>query len=325
MFFYTANTDWEKKKAVPNRKKILEKFPSILTYIIGKINDEPAVKVFLKGEDNDAENYFRQSFHKHTMQFVNVTKEMEEALQRAPPVTFQPQMDNEIRKRLGEIIEKHSRTLMANHSQIIQISEGNMPEGTSVGKPCIVIYCLDKLLIPTGEQELPQQLEDYPVCIKEGFIMFGFCEGCENLKNGCSIGRPSDEMSGSIGFFVKVRKPEQFTEEKGFLTAAHVALPNIESYYDENKLLTQCDYRNHLYEIVHPSYGDNKSGKIIGKVSEAFCGNYGQRSIGIDAAFVNVYEDIRGTEDIFFIVNLLFQSIMTQLLSYHHISFSCCY
>ncbi|XP_078327892.1 uncharacterized protein LOC111115434 [Crassostrea virginica] len=286
-----AITDLEKTDAATNRKRILRMFPSVLTYIVGKIKNEPVVKVFLKREDTEAENDFRQSFHRHTMQFVNVTKQMEETLQKAPQVKIQTQMDKDIRKRLGEIIESQSRTLLANHSQIIRISAGNMPEGTSAGKPCIVIHCLDKKLIPTGEQELPKELEGYPVCIQEGFVMFGFCDGCETLKNGCSIGRSSDMVSGSIGFFA-VRKPGQLKEEKGFLTAAHVALPSINEIYEAKTLFTELNLGSSIHEIVHPSWEDSNSAKTIGKVSEAFCGNYGHSSIGIDAAFVNCYEEL---------------------------------
>lgn len=286
----------EKKESDEMRKKILEQFPSVLTYIVGKINDKPAVKVFLKGEDSKAEAHFRQSFHKHSMQFVNVTKRMEDILQKATQIKFQPQMDKEISKRLEEIIQEQSKKLMEKHSHIIRISAGNMPEGMHAGKPCIVIHCLDKILIPTGEQELPKQIEGFQVCIKEGFSMFGFCEGCETLKNGCSIGQRLDTAAGSIGFFVKVRKPDQLIEERGFLTAAHVALPTFKAIYDAKTLLTEHDLGKNLYEVVHPSLGDSKSARTIGKVSEAFCGDHGEKGIGIDAAFVNCYEEIGGNE-----------------------------
>ena len=273
-------------------------FPSVLTYIIGKKHDKPALKVFLKEEDREVEKYFHQTFDKdiYDTEFVDVSKQMEERLQIAAPVKFEPEMDKETRKRLGEIIKKHSKKLMANHSHIIRISGGNMPEGTSdERKPCIVIHCLDKTLIPTGEQELPNQVEGYPVYIKEGFIMFGSCEGCTTLKNGCSIGIDEDKSAGSIGFFVKVRRRDQLLEERGFLTAAHVAFPNFKNISEANKLFTENDLRDHSNEIVHPSRCDSDIPTPIGRVSEAVWGYYGQNEIGIDAAFVKLYKEIGGT------------------------------
>ena len=269
-----------------------------MTYIVGKKHDKPAVKVFLKEEDSKAKEYFCRTFDKHIYdtEFVDVSKQIEERLQIAATVKFEPEMDKEIRKRLGEIIKKHSKKLLANHSHIIRISGGNMPEGKSdERKPCIVIHCLDKTLIPTREQELPNQVEGYPVYIKEGFIMFGSCEGCTTLKNGCSIGIHEDKSAGSIGFFVKVRRRDQLLEEKGFLTAAHVAFPNFKNISKANKLFTENDLRDHSNEIVHPSLCESDIPTPIGRVSKAVWGYYGQNEIGIDAAFVKLYEEIGGT------------------------------
>lgn len=289
------------------RGQIMKMFPSVMTYIVGTKNGKSALKVFLKDNDSKAENYFCQAFNTNVTQFVNVTKRMEANIQKPPPIKSQPLIEQEIRKSLREVIKRQSTALMANHSHIIRISTDTEPVGMLVGKPCIVIHCLDKSIVPIGEQELPKELEDYPIYIKEGFIMFGFCDGCETLKNGCSIGIPSDESAGSIGFFVKLRKPDQMEEEAGFLTAAHVALPYFNDFYTEGKLFTEHHLANpNEYEIVHPSSQDSDSVRKIGKVSEAFCGTYGQKSIGIDAAFVNIYNQNTGNSIHIYTYSLIF-------------------
>lgn len=271
-------------------------FPSVLTYIVGKKDDKPTVKVFLRDDDSSAKDYFHRVFDKHLIQSVNIKKKLEEKLGQPEPYTREQQMDNDVKKRLSDVIKRQGRTLLTNHSTIIRISAGNMPEGILLGKPCIVLHCLDKSLIPIGEQELPSQVEDFPVYIKESFIMFGVCDGCIRLKNGCSIGTTLEESAGSIGFFVKIRKPGQLEEERGFLTAAHVALPNFPDFYGRNRLFSEHNPENHIYEIVHPSIRDSTSSTRIGRVSEAFCGTYRQTNSGIDAAFVNTYEENLGTQ-----------------------------
>ena len=276
------------------REQILEKCPSVLTYIVGKKHGKSTTKVFLKYDDSKAEGYFRNSFDKHVTQFVNVSKTIEENLEKPSPYKSRPLMDQNIRTRLKEVIKRHSTALTTNHSQIFQISIGTMPDGEGGEKPCIVIHCFDKSLVPIGEQELPNQLEDYPIYIKEGLIMFGSCEGCTSIKRGCSIGVPTCEAAGSIGIFTTLRKPDTLKKEIGFITAAHVALPTFKEFYEARKLFTENIQETHLqkeYKIVHPSVGDNPLlQETIGVVSEAFCGTYGKNDIGIDAAFINTSE-----------------------------------
>nr|XP_022306055.1 uncharacterized protein LOC111112657 isoform X3 [Crassostrea virginica] len=275
------------------REHILEEFPSVLTYIVGKKHGKSKTKVFLKYDDSKAEGYFRNAFDKHVTQFVNVSKTIEDNLENPSPYKSRPLMDNDVRKRLKEVIKRHSTALTTNHSQIFQISTGTMPDGEGGEKPCIVIHCFDKSLVPIGEQELPNQLENYPIYIKEGLIMFGSCVECTSIKRGCSIGVPNRKGSGSIGIFT-TRKPDTLTKEIGFITAAHVALPTFKEFYKAGMLFTEHIQETHLqkeYKIVHPAEKDNPSSQeTIGVVSEAFCGTYGINDIGIDAAFINTSE-----------------------------------
>ena len=256
IFFYTDIKGCVNEE----REQILEKFPSVLTYIVGKKHGKSTTKVFLKYDDSKAEGYFRNAFDKHDSQFVNVSKTIKENLEKPSPYKSESLLGQDIRTRLTEVIHKHSTALTTNHSQIFQISSGTMPDGEGGEKPCIVIHCFDKSLVPIGEQELPNQLEDYPIYIKEGLIMFGSCEGCTSIKRGCSIGVPSRREAGSIGIFTTLRKPDTLKKEIGFITAAHVALPTYKEFYKERKLFTEHIPNPHhqkKYKIVHPSAKDN--------------------------------------------------------------------
>lgn len=273
------------------RKQILKKFPSVVTYIVGKKHGISTIKIFLKDHDSKAEVYFRQTFDNHVIKFVNVSKTIQEPLEKPPPYESPPLMDKDIRKRLKEVIKRHSTALLTNHSHIFQISTGTMPDAKEGEKPCIVIHCFDKTLVPIGEQELPHQLEDFPIYIEEGIIMFGSCAGCTSLRKGCSIG----DKGGSIGLFVTRRKNDKLKKETGFITAAHVALPKFEEFYSSNQLFSEQNIL-HPYMIVHPSVLDDViSRETIGEVREAFCGTFVENGIGIDAAFVRTNKEIDGT------------------------------
>lgn len=286
--------EWEKRKVIQDRKHLMDKFPSFLTYIAGKENNDSVVKVFLRNDDKEVMKYFSQFSEKYIIKSVNVTKQMKEQLQiekrkeKEIKEKVIPPIDNFTRKRLNEIIKTQSMKLTANFSNIVGISYGNMSKGTEFGKPCIVLGCLDKTLIPFGEKPLPDSLEGYPVDIKHDFIMFGHCEGCNTLKKGCSIGIPMVNEAGSLGIFVKVNSPSSFVPTKGFLTAAHVAIEQFTELYETNQFLTNHTLGKRKHEIVHPSSADSKSTQKIGETFQAFCGNYGleEERIGIDAAFV---------------------------------------
>lgn len=157
-------------------------------------------------------------------------------------------------------------------------------------KPCIIIYCLDKDLVPFGEKPLPKTLEGFYCDIRKDFIMFGVCFDCHEITHpnpGCCIGLPSNGI-GSAGFLVKGNNSG--LETSGFRTAAHVAAENWAELYYKNSFLSKLKFGQHNYEIVYPLLPNDVSGQIIGKVRESYCGNWGPEDIGIDAAFVQNYE-----------------------------------
>lgn len=52
---------------------------------------------------------------------------------------------------------------MARHSTVIAIGVDRNQHGF----PTIVLYCLDKLIIPFGEKKIPEYLEDEKVEIRD--------------------------------------------------------------------------------------------------------------------------------------------------------------
>ena len=262
----------------------MKKYPSVVAFTAGKKNGESVVKVILREDDPEAKESFRKGCvisPKPLFQFVCFEKGMN--LKDRKSESIITKIDPEKRNEIDTIITKEGRKIFAKHSHIVGIGIGQIDT-----KPCIVLYCLDKTLVPFGEEKLPQVIGDeyqYPVDVREDMVAFGHCTNCNSVNNGCSISRSSVDQTGSVGFLARSRK-SSLAPEEGFLTAAHVALDCLPEVYAGNSHhdINEC-------EIVHPSYKDNKNrNTIIGRVSEAFCGNFGPDRVGIDAAFVKVDE-----------------------------------
>ena len=282
------------------RKAIVDALPSNLTFVAGRKNDISVVKLYLK--DNNikvkADIEKRANAIGIKPEFVNVTKRMDKSerlknTSKAKKVP--PSMDKKTRKHLGNIINNTGEKLMALYSNITWISIGNMPKGPHFGEPCIVLHCLDKMLVPFGEKQLPVSWEGYPVDIRESFVMLACSDGCRSLENGCSIGIPSVKVAGSVGIFVKRRFSE--LQVHGFLTAAHVALEKHRDLNNRNSFFSAHALNSNIHEITHPSIIDGRTITRIGRVKEAFYGQFTSKSnrIGIDAAFVETYEDTKGS------------------------------
>lgn len=191
--------------------------------------------------------------------------------------------DNNMKAKLGEVINKHAQKLYAKHSVIVGLDAGNML-GTM--QPCIIIYSLDTDLIPYGEDPLPKTIDGWNCHVREDIVMFGKCFDCRQItypNPGCCIGVPSNG-TGSAGFLVKLKGSK--SPVTGFLTAAHVAARNWTDLYDFNDFLSNLVSSDHRDEIAHSLPPDYKKYQIIGKVRESFCGNLGEEGFGIDAAFV---------------------------------------
>lgn len=198
---------------------------------------------------------------------------------------------------MNEVINRHAEKVFANHSNIIGMEISNMRSDNHkmVNELCIVLLCLDASILPFGESPLPKSLEDYPCDFRRDIITFGHCVDCQSLNIGCSIGIPSVQSAGSVGFFVKSNDSRDlFTN--GFLTAAHVAIQQYDELYEHNSLLSQHSLANSSHQIVHPSCLDNAANNVIGEVIESIFGNYEPTRTAIDAAFVKTYQQKEGEQ-----------------------------
>lgn len=301
-FQLTEIEEWLKRDVIRD-KSVLKMHPSIIKYITGyKYRDDKKqfIKVYIHGDDKKAENFFKEcckvSEDTH-FEFVNVVrskeenKEVEELKQRERKA---PAVDNSTRKQLKQIIQEYGDKIYARYSNVVGIRIGKVRRvGNTIQEhPCLVLYCLDKFLIPFGEKPLPEAIAGWPCDIREDFVRFGICPNrClasrQNLPDpGCSIGIPSDDSSGSVGFLVESKDPLN-TFEFGFLTASHVAIKRFEQLYHDEKLLSMHFLKLNNHFIVHPSWIDNEHiDHKVGKVVESFCGNYGLDKIGLDFALI---------------------------------------
>ena len=282
--------EWKKRHTFPNKKELMTKYPSVLNYIAGKRDGKSILKVFLEQKDDEAEMFFRENFGLSAdleFDYIYAKEFIENTLFTREP----PPVDKQKRTSLRKIIQDEEDKIIALYSTVVGIGIGQtMRSETEFGDPCIVLYCLDKTLVPFGEKKIPNFLKEYIVDIREDFFMFGCSMDCRQLDKGCCIGRAGDKSAGSLGIFVKSNLSS--SNESGFLTAAHVAYGNV---LELNKSVTPVD--GDFHPIVHPVW----SNRVIGIVTKAFCGNREANGYkkGIDAAFVR-FADIEN-RGIFFI------------------------
>ena len=220
--------EWKRRDVIKDRDEVVSQFPSFLTYIAGRKNVVPTIKFFLKEDDENAKRHFRNICAATQLKldfFVarNNQTELKQSSENNGKRHIHTKLSKNFemkRKKLLEIIGRHEDRLLASYSNLVRIGVRiENKDGSQCIDPCIELFCLDKMIVPSGEHMLPEQLEGYPVVISEDFYMFLSCQNCNSLNNGCSIGRHYDNSAGSIGFFFK-----NCLSERGFLTAAHVAL-----------------------------------------------------------------------------------------------------
>lgn len=284
----------------------MQKYPSIIQFIAGHTKDgQIVVKVYLRNDDKEAESYFKNGSKmlKDTkFEFVCVNKNSKAILKEVEKITHHekraPAIDRSTLAELGNVIQEEGIKIYAQYSNVIGIgiSQVRCVGDMIINEPCIVLYCLDKTIIPFGEKPLPESIAGWPCDIREDFVMFGKCpRPCPSPslnfpESGCSIGIPSVDSAGSVGFLVESKNPI-YKMQCGFLTASHVAIDRFEVLYHHKSLLSM----NHLLStrehcIVHPSWHD--SGNIdfrIGNVVESFIGSYGSETRGLDFALVKNY------------------------------------
>lgn len=270
---------------------MLKMNPNIQHYIAGYKDKDQVIKIFLRSEENEeqkATDDFRRAFFSSNgmrIEFVNVIKRLKELKEGQGQNELEKEIDNSARLQINEVIEKTKWDFFKQYSNITGIRTGRVLSG---GKACcIVLYCLDKHIVPFGEKPLPNEIEGWPCDHRDEFGMFATCpfrcpasdKACPEL--GCSIGIESLNESGSFGFLVQ-SKNNNF--HHGFLTAAHVAVQDFERLYEDSSFLPGfVPLALQMTNIMHHS---SKSTPVrVGSVVEAFCGNYERR--GLDFAFVH--------------------------------------
>lgn len=317
---------WKKRDAF---KDLFQKHPSVLTYLTGTRNGKHVVKVFLTGDDKkDDELRIRSRYSSVHFEFVDVDTGYEDVLNKMKKIEkleqSAPEIDKESREKMNEVIKRNAEFLFANHSGVIGIEKSNVRSDKMLNELCIVFLCLDESIVPYGESPLPKYLEGYPCDIREEFVMFGHCIGCQTLNIGCSIGIPFDNLAGSVGFFVRSNDSTQGISKSGFLTAAHVAIQHCDELYEHQSLLSENILANMSHQIVHPSYADNPANVVIGEVIESYFGNW-TNGTGIDAAFVQTNQRNFGGMLLFFIMKgQCLHGFKSTLLRYYKKGTQCC-
>lgn len=198
------------------------------------------------------------------------------------------EMDEEKRLQLEEVIERNEESIFENYSTVIGLGISSVRcDGKKIWpEPCIVVYCLDKNIVPFGEKPLPTSIGGFACDHREDYARFSTCPTTAahtNIELGCSIGIDKIKDTGSAGFLA-----ESARSECGFLTAAHVAFLYHYQLYVSKTLLSDVSYLSPINTqrvIVHPSFLDAPTAnQPVGTVTEAFIGNYQKK--GLDFAFV---------------------------------------
>lgn len=286
-FPFTVAKDWRKRVVFEDKNTLYKLFPSVVHYISGKRDGQCVVKVYINDEDQGVQDYVRQNIPETFIaEFVRSGEKSNKGKERESSFRL-----NEDTTAITKVTDK----LMKMYSIITGIISGYVKlEESQNAEPCIVLLCWDETLIPFGEQELPKKIHGLPVVIRENSFFYARCSkhNCEKISSGCYIGRPSVPVRGSVGFLVL---DNSSSPSKGFLTAAHVAMDESFLQRHPATILSTLPDKNNVYEIVHPSWDVNACNNIIGRVANAFFGNYGPNRIGIDAAWIKLYkQDSKG-------------------------------
>lgn len=253
------------------------------------------MKVFLREDNQEARWAFEGActVPKENIEFVIVSKpspKIQEIEMLRTTEMAAPDIDKSERDNLKQIIQSQSKKIYAQYSNVIgiRISKVSCNGDTIENRPCIVLYCLDKTLIPFGENALPKKLAGLDCDIREDFFMLGICQYCSSPKSpepGCSIGIPSDNFSGSVGFLYK----SEVTLKSGFLTASHVAIKRFEEFYGSEMSFPCYNFFYVIHPVVHPSFSDNNNrNNEVGYVVKSYFGNFelAKTLTGLDFAVV---------------------------------------
>lgn len=303
-----------KGKLVQDRERLFCKFPSIRTLIAGKREGRSIVEVFLRDNDKKADinDYLKEIYDdSFDVQFYppDVSERRQKETESSEKVKHIKEMNplSEVEKHtmghMRKLVQIHEDILLANYSNLVGIGVSRIVDGSRCGKPCIVLHCLDKTIVPFGENMLPKFIEGYPVEVQENLYSFAYCETCPPIDYHCGIctlyykNGETYIREGSVGFFVKNRSD---SHGSGFLTAAHVVLckKQLDHMYKSKDMFCKAD-EDDKYKILHQSKADKKKDEVIGQVNKALFGNCNttpngvNRLVGIDAAYVKFTSSIQ--------------------------------
>lgn len=277
--------EW-KKREIFGKGDELNNFPSVLKVLVGQKGNKNCLKVFFEEKNEKAEILLKKLSGKLSLsgetihEFINVNEELERKREEVNEIRKReetaPSIPSPVQQALGEYIDSNAEKIYAKYSNVIGIDVSNVLTKEHKETPCIVLYCLDKTIIPFGEKELPCMLQEFPCDIREDIMMFGSCDQCiENtFSSGCNIG--SSYKGGSAGFMIN-------SPFRGFLTAAHVAVKNVKDFYKSE--LKETDLfctRSLREEIVHPF----RSPVVVGEAEKCILGNF--NNDGLDVAIVRM-------------------------------------
>lgn len=214
------------------------KLPSFLNYIAGEKNGSSVVLVFLQnGDQKKAEDYFARNSSCRQAEFkvVNVNTDFPAGIEKKTRCLI----EKNTRDEMMAIIKNEEKKLMAIHSTVIGlgccISE-------NLQKPCFLLYCVDKTLVPYGEEKLPTEIKGYSVEFREDFVMCGQWLDHRSLNDGNSLVEPCLFKKGEEVYVrVKSRKERLSLRESCFLTSDHVATAFME-FYEKNALLLEYPF-----------------------------------------------------------------------------------
>lgn len=141
-------------------------------------------------------------------------------------------------------------------------------------------------MILYGEDLLLKIIDGWYCDVREDIVMFGICFDCWYIfyfNFGCCIGLFLFGI-GLVGFLVKLKGFGLLVI--GFLIVVYVVVWNWIDLYNFNELLLNLVIGECGDEIVYLLFFGFMDYKIIGKVKELFCGNWGEEGIGMDVVFV---------------------------------------
>lgn len=154
--------EWQKRKVILN-ESVLLRHPSIVRYIAGhRGNRRPVVKVFLRNGSDKDKLFFKTCCavtEDTEFEYVNVEKSKELVLEVEKLKQQErkaPAVDKATRKQLNKIIEEHAEQIYAIYSNVVGMRIGKVRRvgDTIQEEPCIVLYCLDKTIIPFGKKTI---------------------------------------------------------------------------------------------------------------------------------------------------------------------------